>query len=421
MSRNVDFYLYKYKTKPCTAHTAVDAGIQRYCPDYHHEYERRRNPLEYDYSWIFCPAVNPSSQSKMSAFVEAKFCRDGDNCKKAHTIFENWYHPHLYLTTLCYRGKGCRSGKMCSFAHSKSDLRPTTMAVISNYENCRRHNKNTKQKPEAVVEQTSLNVDTLKERYQKRKKFEKKMDLVPKLEQTTQKQLDKISADLLNLDVGKLKPANKIVVKKRKNKKLSFVFKNSRLEDCKEALSKIKTKAADCSFKSKFDRNKTIENNYISGKLGKREESKIDDDEDIHSEVDRLSALIRAETLSLLKFAVKFIKGVNKRLSDSNVTESEIEVSGLARVKEALLVDKLISEIMGTRNLEILKNRANYHDELLKSLSKASNCQGCRSKVMKKCLVPCGHVLCEVCEMKLLRKKCPFCTKKIKSLKKIKF
>ena len=87
------------------------------CDNYHHEYERRRNPARYNYSEIPCPNVFKGTwQSPI-------LCKNRDKCQLAHTVVEGSYHPRTFKTNYCkqYDCGRCRYGDKCAYIHGDDD------------------------------------------------------------------------------------------------------------------------------------------------------------------------------------------------------------------------------------------------------------------------------------------------------------
>ncbi|KAL5723983.1 hypothetical protein ACHQM5_007308 [Ranunculus cassubicifolius] len=106
-----EFFMYIFKIKRCPKSRSHDWTE---CPFSHKgEKARRRDPSKFHYSGIICPHFRNGS------------CRKGDLCEYAHGVFEYWLHPARYRTRFCNAGMFCKR-KVCFFAHSVHEIRPTT-------------------------------------------------------------------------------------------------------------------------------------------------------------------------------------------------------------------------------------------------------------------------------------------------------
>jgi hypothetical protein len=78
---------------PCTNTAPHDPED---CP-YAHPAEKatRRDPRAFLYTGVSCPLYRKGS------------CKDGDDCRFAHGVFEVWLHPSRFRTELCKDGPGC--------------------------------------------------------------------------------------------------------------------------------------------------------------------------------------------------------------------------------------------------------------------------------------------------------------------------
>ena len=85
------------------------------CLNYHNEKDRRRNPDLYD------PLLCPNLYKNNKRIKEGK-CDFGDECKKAHNLFEYFYHPKKFRTLKCKQedeknGKYCKDRLICPYTH----------------------------------------------------------------------------------------------------------------------------------------------------------------------------------------------------------------------------------------------------------------------------------------------------------------
>ena len=90
------------------------------CLNYHHEKDRRRNPDSYHA--ILCPNLYKNNKR-----IKDGNCDLGDDCDKAHNLFEYFYHPDKFRKSKCKQedpknGKYCRERLICPYSHeSDSD------------------------------------------------------------------------------------------------------------------------------------------------------------------------------------------------------------------------------------------------------------------------------------------------------------
>ncbi|MCD7447046.1 hypothetical protein HAX54_021679 [Datura stramonium] len=106
-----EFCMFAYKIKKCTNLYSHD---WTFCPFTHQgEKARRRDPRQYNYLPISCPAYKFAS------------CIKGDNCELCHGVFEYWLHPAKYRTQPCRFGTSC-DRQVCFFAHTLKELRLET-------------------------------------------------------------------------------------------------------------------------------------------------------------------------------------------------------------------------------------------------------------------------------------------------------
>lgn len=116
-SFDIDFYLFHYKTIMCPFNQkAHDKGS---CVYAHNWQDYRRRPQDVNYDPIQCPYW------KASDFVVNynDCCPDGFNCKKCHGWKEFDFHPLIWMTKPCPKGKSCTKGKDCAFFHETKEKR----------------------------------------------------------------------------------------------------------------------------------------------------------------------------------------------------------------------------------------------------------------------------------------------------------
>merc|ERR1719461_157718 len=111
--KGYDFYMYQYKTRPCTK-SRCRAAV--FCAGFHHQGERRRNPQRHKYSYEPCKYVKEGHRWK-----DASRCPKGEACDKSHTLLEQMYHPAIYKTSLCtnFPKNQCSWGDFCTHAHGE--------------------------------------------------------------------------------------------------------------------------------------------------------------------------------------------------------------------------------------------------------------------------------------------------------------
>ncbi|CAD8202599.1 unnamed protein product [Paramecium pentaurelia] len=97
----------QFKTQPCTQqHPSTH---KKFCPYYHDESDRRRDPHQFKYKCQICPQFEQ--------------CPNGDLCVFSHNKVEQVYHPNRYKSKYCVQNKDCEYGIYCSFAHNEYELR----------------------------------------------------------------------------------------------------------------------------------------------------------------------------------------------------------------------------------------------------------------------------------------------------------
>jgi Zinc finger, C3HC4 type (RING finger) len=106
-----DFLLDTFKTKECKNRSGCN------CDNYHHEFEKRRNPNRIRYSEIPCPNVFKGS------WKAPIMCSKGDSCGHSHTVNEASYHPRTFKTKKCmkYEEGNCHYGMRCAYVHGRDD------------------------------------------------------------------------------------------------------------------------------------------------------------------------------------------------------------------------------------------------------------------------------------------------------------
>ena len=105
------FNLDLFKVKECKNRSGC------MCDNYHHEFERRRNPCKTHYSEIPCPNV---FKGQWKAPI---LCHKGDLCGHSHTVNEASYHPRTFKTKRClkYEEGSCHFGMRCAYIHGSDD------------------------------------------------------------------------------------------------------------------------------------------------------------------------------------------------------------------------------------------------------------------------------------------------------------
>ena len=106
-----NFLLDNYKIRECKNHSGCT------CDNFHHEFERRRNPNKFHYSEIPCPSVFKGS------WRAPVLCGKGDSCGHSHTVNEASYHPRTFKTKKCakYEEGNCHYGTRCAYIHGRDD------------------------------------------------------------------------------------------------------------------------------------------------------------------------------------------------------------------------------------------------------------------------------------------------------------
>lgn len=101
------------------------------CACYHNQYDRRRDPKVHSYCSIPCKNVYDSTRKK---FSHPEKCKNGEECKYAHTKFEAYYHPAFYRTQVCsqFSAQGrCDRGIGCAFLHPATVPSPYPASMLS--------------------------------------------------------------------------------------------------------------------------------------------------------------------------------------------------------------------------------------------------------------------------------------------------
>lgn len=121
----IDIATYKIYKCPSTACKLKP------CAYYHNQYDRRRDPKTHAYCSIPCKNVYDSSRKK---FSHPEKCKNGDECKYAHTKFEAYYHPAFYRTQVCsqFSSQGrCDRGSGCAFLHPTTPPSPYPTSMLT--------------------------------------------------------------------------------------------------------------------------------------------------------------------------------------------------------------------------------------------------------------------------------------------------
>eukprot|EP01026_Neomeris_dumetosa_P050755 TRINITY_DN44560_c0_g1_i2.p1 TRINITY_DN44560_c0_g1~~TRINITY_DN44560_c0_g1_i2.p1 ORF type:complete len:344 (+),score=14.11 TRINITY_DN44560_c0_g1_i2:229-1260(+) len=106
---DIHFMMWEFKIQPCTRQ---DTHEWTQCPHAHvGEKLARRDFLQTKYF----PKACENMKNK-------KHCENGDNCFKAHNVFELWLHPYKYRTDYCTNKNNCTRA-LCFFAHNEGELR----------------------------------------------------------------------------------------------------------------------------------------------------------------------------------------------------------------------------------------------------------------------------------------------------------
>lgn len=88
---------------------------KKICPYYHHDIDKRRPTLQFNYCFEPCPNLTRN------------FCSCDQNCQFSKNKIEQLYHPEKYKKKFCEhfpnRIQNCEYGDFCSFAHSEQEIR----------------------------------------------------------------------------------------------------------------------------------------------------------------------------------------------------------------------------------------------------------------------------------------------------------
>lgn len=113
--------LMYYKTEKCSRKPCT-----RTCERFHAPKERRRSPLEFDYSEHPCPSVRTGGKA---GWGDPSRCKDKDSCRFTHTLLEQMYHPLIYKSEKCNKWDetksekdGCPWGSLCTHSHGEKDV-----------------------------------------------------------------------------------------------------------------------------------------------------------------------------------------------------------------------------------------------------------------------------------------------------------
>lgn len=90
LTRDQNFYMYKYKTVWCPDTTQHDRSN---CVYAHNIQDFRRNPKDFPYQPEKCP--NWSFDESLKS-IDDSGCKAGMNCDKCHGWMEQRYHPKVY-------------------------------------------------------------------------------------------------------------------------------------------------------------------------------------------------------------------------------------------------------------------------------------------------------------------------------------
>ncbi|KEH34293.1 putative transcription factor C3H family [Medicago truncatula] len=112
-----EFMMYRFKVERCYE---TSSHYFSECSFVHPgENLKRRDPKQYNYSYLLC-----------HAFQKSGSCWKGDACEYAHGAFESGLHPSRYRTMYCRNGTECRR-EVCFFAHNHEELRPLNATTSS--------------------------------------------------------------------------------------------------------------------------------------------------------------------------------------------------------------------------------------------------------------------------------------------------
>ena len=80
----------------------------------------------YEYVVDDCPVIHSG--------LSWEKCRDGLNCKYAHTTFERLYHPSKFRVVQCENMRTCSRGEMCAFYHNLKEKKEVEKQANEFYE-----------------------------------------------------------------------------------------------------------------------------------------------------------------------------------------------------------------------------------------------------------------------------------------------
>lgn len=117
LDKNLDFFIYYFKTVVCPFDHKHDKSICEYS---HNLQDFRRNPKKYIYDKKNCSKWD----NKKTILCYSDGCPDGYSCIYCHGWKELDFHPLNYKTTKCknYRGN-CEKGSLCPFYHTFENKR----------------------------------------------------------------------------------------------------------------------------------------------------------------------------------------------------------------------------------------------------------------------------------------------------------
>lgn len=174
-------YILLYKTEKCSRKPCA-----RTCEKYHSVKERRRSPLQFDYSEQPCPNVKGGAAGR--AWGDPTKCSAGDDCEYSHTLLEQMYHPNIYKTGLCNKFSSdpsinqCAWSALCTHAHGPTD-RERQIRALAKYKELVANNI------------TSWSVDQLENTLASRRSLDSMVDLQLKVISAEQDEDDDIPLD----------------------------------------------------------------------------------------------------------------------------------------------------------------------------------------------------------------------------------
>ncbi|CAG9318161.1 unnamed protein product [Blepharisma stoltei] len=126
------FNIKTFKTEPCI----IESCKNQDCLGYHDEKQRRRNLDKFRYDAIPCIFV-----FRERKFLDPNLCPNGDDCNKAHTKNEIYFHQSFYKTKPCKK-EACRVNNNCPFLHqSHKDKKNVESAATTKIEQKPEENK----------------------------------------------------------------------------------------------------------------------------------------------------------------------------------------------------------------------------------------------------------------------------------------